>query len=691
MKIPRVVHVLSVVIVLVAGELPGTALAGDGALPSDAVRGGLWLRGAGEEAYGSAPTLHTYVDMTVTGMLARVRVRQRFHNPGARWAEGIYVFPLPEHAAVDHLRMCIGERVIEGQIEERQQARTAYEQARRSGRRASLVEQERPNIFTSSLANIAPGEDITVEIAYQQTVRHVDGVFRLRFPMVVAPRYIPGRPLALEDRIGSFAGGGRAMATDQVPDAGRIGPPVARPGAGPLNPVSLAIHLNAGMALASVTSPYHGILDQEQADGVHQIRLAEGTVAAERDFELVWRPLVGGEPRAAWFVQQAQDGQYGLLMLVPSQGPAPEPVTARELVFVIDTSGSMHGESMEQARGALLLALGRLRRRDRFNLIRFNDHTEGLFPRAQTATPGHIAAARRYVRALEAEGGTEMAPALQLALQRGAGQGGLRQVIFLTDGSVGNEQALFRLIRECLGDSRLFTVGIGSAPNSYFMRKAARFGRGSFTYVGDTGEVEETMSALVERLERPALTHIQLELPPQLRLERLPRRIPDLYAGEPLMLAFHGRAMPSQVVVHGLLGQRPWHTRVTLTGGGQDATLAPEWGRRRIEMLMAELHGSGSADARETLRGEVVDTALRHHLVSRYTSLVAVDVTPARVRGQSLDSHAMVTRLPQGWSYDHVFGLSQTDTPASLQILTGMLLLLGALGYGLLRRRACAA
>jgi Ca-activated chloride channel family protein len=492
--------------VLVATLLQGAAVAGNGSLPPDAVRGGLWLRGAGDEAYGPAPTLHTQVDMSVTGMLARVRVRQRFHNPGARWAEGIYVFPLPEHAAVDRLRMRIGERVIEGRIQERRQARKAYEQARRSGRRASLVEQERPNIFTASLTNIAPGEDITVEIAYQQTVRYVDGAFRLRFPMVVAPRYIP--------------------VTDPVPDAGRITPPVAHPGEAPLNPVSLTVHLDAGMALASVTSPYHTIQDRRQADGVHEIRLAEGTVAAERDFELIWRPIVGAQPRAAWFVQQTQDGPYGLLMLVPPQGPAPEPVTGRELVFVIDTSGSMHGESMEQAREALLLALGRLRGRERFNVIRFNDRTEGLFPRARAATPGHIAAARRYVRAMDAEGGTEMAPALRRALRRGEGQGGLRQVVFLTDGSVGNEQALFRLIREHLGASRLFTVGIGSAPNSYFMRKAARFGRGSFTYIGDTGEVQETMSALFERLERAALTHIHVELPPQLKLEQLPRRNP---------------------------------------------------------------------------------------------------------------------------------------------------------------------
>jgi Ca-activated chloride channel family protein len=646
--------------------------------PQDATQGSLWLRDEQDNRYQPAPTLDTRVDMDITGMLARVQVRQTFHNPGNRWAEGIYVFPLPEQAAVDHLRMVIGERVIEGQIKERAQARKTYQQAKEAGQRASLVEQERANIFTTSLANIAPGESISIEIEYQQTVRYSDGAFRLRFPMVVGPRYIPGTALDLEDEVRAFAGSGWARATTRVADAARVTPPVRHPDHGPINPVSLDIRLNAGMPLAEVSSSYHPIDTQWSTEGHYRIQLAEKQVPADRDFELVWRPPAASAPQGAWFVERGEENQYGLLMLVPPQQDAEHAVLSREVVFVIDTSGSMHGESIEQARRALLLALDRLTGRDRFNIIRFNNSADSLFAQTQTADPANLAIARQFVRSLHASGGTEMRPALQTALQHDGQARGLRQVVFLTDGSVGNERELFELIRNNLGNSRLFTVGIGSAPNSYFMRKAAEYGRGTFTYIGKTAEVMEKTAELFLKLERASLTDIRLELPPGLDLETLPRRIPDLYAGEPLLVALRGPALPDWVVVHGKLAEQPWSTRVTLEGGQQGTALAPEWGRRKIADLMTRLHDAQHDDAREALRRQVVATGLRHHLVSRYTSLVAVDVTPARQMNELLNQHALKTNLPKGWSHEHVFGLPQTATPARLRLTTGLLMLLVA-------------
>jgi Ca-activated chloride channel family protein len=646
--------------------------------PQDATQGSLWLRDEQNPRYQPAPALDTHVEMDITGMLARVQVRQTFHNPGNRWAEGIYVFPLPEQAAVDHLRMVIGERIIEGQIKERAQARKTYQQAKQAGQRASLVEQERANIFTTSLANIAPGESISVEIEYQQTVHYSDNAFRLRFPMVVGPRYIPGTALELEDEVRAFAGSGWARATTRVADAARITPPVQHPDHGPLNPVSLDIHLNPGMPLAEVSSSYHPIDTQWSAEGHYRIQLAERQVPADRDFELVWRPTAASAPRGAWFVEDKHEYQYGLLMLVPPQHDAERTALSRDVVFVIDTSGSMHGESIEQARSALLLALDRLTERDRFNIIRFSDSTDSLFAETQSADPANLAIARQFVRSLHASGGTEMRPALQLALQHDGQARGLRQVVFLTDGSVGNERELFELIRNKLGHSRLFTVGIGSAPNSHFMRKAAEYGRGTFSYIGKTAEVMEKTAELFLKLERATLTDIRLELPPGLDLETLPQRIPDLYAGEPLLVALRGPAMPDWIVVHGKLAEQPWSTRVTLEGGQQGSVLAPEWGRRKIAQLMTRLHDAQHEDAREALRQQVVATGLTHHLVSRYTSLVAVDVTPARQMNELLNQHALKTNLPRGWSHEHVFGLPQTATPARLHLTTGLLMLLVA-------------
>jgi len=260
--------------------------------------------------------------MSVTGIIARTTVSQEFTNPGRDkddWAEGIYVFPLPETAAVDHLRMKIGERIIEGQIKERGEAKKVYEQAKHEGKRASLIEQERPNIFTTSVANIAPGDTIMVEIEYQETVRYDQGAFSLRFPMVVGPRYIPGTPVVIEDQP---PGNGWSLDTDQVDDASRITPPIRHPALGPLNPVSLTIDLAPGFPLAKLESPYHPILIIAEPDGRHHISLRADAVPANRDFQLTWRPAPGHSPSVTVFTQSQGDERFALLMAMPPTGPA---------------------------------------------------------------------------------------------------------------------------------------------------------------------------------------------------------------------------------------------------------------------------------------------------------------------------------------------------------------------------------
>ncbi|MEA2079885.1 MAG: VWA domain-containing protein, partial [Pseudomonadota bacterium] len=417
---------------------------------------------------------------------------------------------------------------------------------------------------------------------------------------------------------------------------------------------------------------------------------ADGPVPADRDFELVWRPPAASAPKAAWFVEQKGTQQYGLLMLVPPQQKEQSPGIGRDVVFVIDTSGSMHGDSIRQARSALLLALERLKDHDRFNIIRFNNTADSLFSQTERADTNTLTLARKFVRSLEANGGTEMLPALEMALQHQEQAHGIRQVIFLTDGSVGNERELFQLIRKELGNSRLFTIGIGSAPNSYFMRKAAEYGRGTFTYIGNSAEIMEKTSELFLKLEQATLTDIQLELPSGVELELLPQRIPDLYTGKPLLLAFHGTDLPEWVGVHGQLGEQAWTSRVTLDGGQQGTVLAPEWGRRKIAGLMTRLHDADNDDARQSLRHEVVSTGLAYHLVSQYTSLIAVDVTPARNRNELIKQHILKTNLPKGWSYSHVFSLPQTATPAAMHLMSGVLLLLLASFAGRwARRQSC--
>ena len=641
-------------------------------------RGSLLLKLASGGISVDAPVLHTDVVMAVSGMLARVSVRQRFLNPGKQWTEGIYVFPLPEDAAVDRMQLRIGERIIEGEIQEREQAEKTYKRARKEGKKASLLSQQRPNIFTTAVANIGPGEEVQVEIEYQQALRYNQGAFSLRFPLVVAPRYIPGRPLAGEEEV-SFGATGWSPNTTKVPDASRITPPVADSSDRPINPVRIQVNLDAGFPLARLESRYHPVHIEQEQDR-HRIRLQQGQVPMDRDFELIWVPDQGQAPQAALFSEQWADKDYSLLMLLP---PLPEAarsaVSARELVFVIDTSGSMHGASIAQARSALKLALNRLQPDDRFNLIQFNNRTHALFRQAAPASSGNIRRALRYVDSLEAEGGTEMLPALQRALDGEHTEGLLRQVIFLTDGSVGNEKELFALIRQRLGSSRLFTIGIGSAPNSFFMTRAARFGRGSFTYIGTTDEVKEKMGALFGKLESPVFTDIEVVWPSADAADMYPQRIPDLYLGEPVVLAARLRTGVDRLELRGKWNGQPWQQQVDLRGGGASAGVHVFWARRKIAELMDQ-RSAGVAE--EEVRAAVLELALEHRLVSRYTSLVAVDKTPARPVDEALETRPVPTNLPHGWSADRVFGeLPQTATSAPLQLLLGMLLLMTGIWF----------
>lgn len=638
--------------------------------------GNLWIctiSGAGPVL---APRLDTEVELQVSPMLVRARVAQRFRNLETDWVEGTYVFPLPEDASVDRLRLRVGERLIEGEIQERQAARKTYQQAKKQGHRTGLVEAERPNVFTTSMANIGPGEEVSVEIEYQQTLSYDNGEFHLRFPMVVGPRYIPGRPLA-ETPVSRFDSSGWARPTDQVPDAPRITPPVADPADGPLNPLRLRVHLSAGFALHRLESRYHQIRVQEAPGFRFDVELAAGPVPADRDFELVWAPAVAERPRAALFTEHWEGADYALLMLLPQAPGADGLVPARELVFVVDTSGSMHGASITQAKAALADALHRLRPGDRFNLIQFNNRTQSLFPAPVAADAGNLQQALAYVRALRADGGTEMLPAIHRALQGTTNTGLLRQLVFLTDGSVGNEDALFAAIQAGLGDSRLFTVGIGSAPNSHFMRRAAGFGRGSFTYIGKTEEVAKRMTTLFRKLETTALSDLRLEwLDGAEAAEVWPQRIPDLYLGEPLVLALRMPRLQGGLRVEGRFGDQPWEQTLTLAGGAAHPGVHGLWARRKLDALVDQPGGERSP---EELRRELVATALEHRLVTRHTSLVAVDKTPARPAQAPLQTRPLPVNLPAGWDGAKVFGsMPKTGTGSPLALLLGVLCLLVA-------------
>src|SRR5882757_7604009 len=627
--------------------------------PSDARSGALLLKT--EDGYADATRLGIDVDLTVSGPTIRARVTQIFRNPTPNWMEATYVFPLPAGGAVDTLKMVVGDRVIIGDIKERQQARAIYEEAQRTGRKAALTEQERPNIFTNSVTNIGPGETVLVQIEYQEPVQQTGSEFSLRVPMVVGPRYNPAPVVQSVDFQPGGNGWGASQVTSQidaVPDRNRISPPVLDPAThAPVNPTQITVHLQAGFPLGEVKSHHHAVSVENVDATTRIIKLAEGVVPADRDFELTWKPAAAKAPSVGLFREHVGDSDYLLaFMTPPSVEQNEKKQLAREVIFVIDNSGSMGGVSIIQAKASLTYALGRLQPSDRFNVIRFDHTMDVLFPSSVPADREHVGQATSFVGALQANGGTEMVPAMRAALSDNTSNGDanyVRQVVFLTDGAIGNEQQLFETISALRGRSRIFMVGIGSAPNAFLMTRASELGRGAFTHIGSVEQVEERMRGLFSKLENPAVTGLTAKFSGA-AADITPAVIPDLYRDEPLVLAAKLDKLSGSVEIKGRIGDRPWSVTLPLANAAEGKGLSKLWARRKISdaEVARTLRQASPEDADKT----ILALALEHQLVTRLTSLVAVDKTPSRPEGEPLKLSELPINLPAGWDFAKVFG-----------------------------------
>ncbi len=377
-----------------------------------------------------------------------------------------------------------------------------------------------------------------------------------------------------------------------------------------------------GFPLARIESSTHAFTIEKGKRDRYAVDLKDGIAYADGDLILEWAPAVGREPRAVYYTEEIDGETYGLLMVMPPDAPeAASSRLPRETTFIIDTSGSMSGASIEQARQALALAIDRLQPMDWFNVIQFNSTASALFPASVPAHPAAIQQALTYVRNLKADGGTNMLPALQTGLKAGGAPPSLvRQVIFATDGQVQDEADSLKFLQGNLGDRRLFTVAIGAAPNSHFLRKVAEFGRGSFTHIADASEVASRMGALFAQLETPMLQRIEVQWS-DAAAEAWPARIPDLYLGDPLVVAAKMKG-DGPVTVSGQRGAAAWQDSFPAPAVIKGAGIDKLWARRKVQGLEDSI--KDGADPNE-VRRQVIELGLRHRLVTSGTSLVAVD------------------------------------------------------------------
>jgi Ca-activated chloride channel family protein len=595
------------------------------------------------------------VRLEVTGILVHGTVRQTFRNPLSETIECLYVFPLPERAAVHRLELRIGERRIVSVIEEREEARRTYERARQDGHKAALLEQERPNLFTVAAANINPDEGVEVTLDYLQEISYADGEFGLAVPLTLTPRF---SPRGVEDA--------ERLIAPRVPADGTGARLASVPQA------KMSVRINAGFAVQAVRSPSHAI--RTFWDGAAlEVELQGGKAPADRDFLLTWRPAPSETVRSTLFAEEREDGRYVMMLLLPplEETGQPRPLPT-ETIFVVDVSGSMDGPSIAQAREALLAALGRLRPDDTFDILAFNDLVYPFRPGVVAGAGEELGAAREWVRALRADGGTMIEPALRQALHM-MGEGGgdrLQRIIFLTDAAVGNEDEILRALRGEARHVRVHMLGIGSAPNRHLTRKMAEIGRGLCDFISTTDGMTNRIDAFFARLERPVLADLRLEWDGAAPADVYPPILTDLHAGEPLIVS--ARVAPGAppgrptLVGRGPLGplRQPLHA---LPPSPKGSGVAVRWARARVETLLDSLQEGADADG---VRRDVVQVSKSFGIVSPFTSLVAVEEFPTAT------GEARTVRVPVGLpgGSEGPDALPQGGTYEALQLLFGLLL-----------------
>ncbi|HEX8844349.1 MAG TPA: TonB family protein [Pyrinomonadaceae bacterium] len=605
---------------------------------------------------GVCPLKRTDVKAEVSGFLSRVRVTQEFENPFKEKIEAVYTFPLPQNAAVDDMTMTVGERTVKGKILRREEAQAVYEAAKSNGQVASLLDQERPNIFTQSVANIMPGERVIVTISYVETLKYEDGAYEFVFPMVVAPRYIPGAT--------SAGGASRTPNTRRVPDASRITPPVTPKGTRAGHDISLEVTLDAGVPLDALQSKSHEIEVERPNGWSARVRLRNRDEIPNRDFVLRY-DVAGRRVEDALLAHRADRGGFFTFILQPPERVTVEDVTPKEIVFVLDTSGSMGGFPIEKAKEAMKLALDGLYPQDTFNLITFAGDTSILFPQPVPATKENLSKAQKFLETREGGGGTEMMTAVKAALDPSDAQDHIRIVCFMTDGEVGNDAEIISEVQKH-PKARVFAFGIGSSVNRYLLDKIAEEGRGKVEYVSLRDDGSLAARKFHERVRSPLLTDISVDWGGLEVADVYPKRIPDLFSAEPVILTGrYAKGGPGVIRLKGKMSGRDFVREIPVNLPETEArhdVLATLWARTRVDDLTSRDYAGVQRDtAHADVKETITQLGLEYRLMTQYTSFVAVEEMVVTDGGQPRRIDVPV-EMPEGMSRATTLG---EDTDAN--------------------------
>lgn len=614
------------------------------------------------------PLEHTRFETSVVGTVAETVVTQRFGNPLPEPVEVVYTFPLPHDGAVDDYWLQIGKRRIEAKLLRRERATQVYEDAKKAGHSAGLLEQERPNVFTQHVANVPPGATIEVGVHLVQPLRPEGGRYELVLPTVVGPRFIPGNPT------GSRSGTGMLPDTDRVGDASRITPPIVPPGFRTCGDLEIAVDIDTGGPITALSTTSHRIGVETDELGA-TVRLDERYALLNRDFVLSWR-RDSAEPRATLQAQPDADGDggYFTLSIHPPLEVDPSEIPGREIVFVVDASGSMSGEPMSVAKDTMRRFIGGLGPDDAFSVIRFSESASGLSEELVPVTTENVKRALEYVDALTGQGGTQMTEGIRAALGLPRRSDRLRYVVFLTDGYIGHEREVFDLIAEHIGDARLFSLGVGSSVNRYLLDGMARMGRGSAAYIDLTEPSEPLVQRLYDKLRQPALVDLSVDVEDLGVKDLVPGVIPDLFVGEPIVLfgRYDGR-LQGTVTLRGRRGEKEIEVPVALRAARDEDVdgVRSMWARHRIDELVLDPSLVwASQPRRDAVTQQIIELSLEQRVLTEHTAFVAVDRTrtiDGKHRGTTL---VQAVDNPSGVAYEAVWG--HVGSPSGSHTLSGI-------------------
>ena len=621
------------------------------------------------KALGQCPLKHTSVKAEISGFLSRVVVTQEFENPFKDKIEAVYTFPLPQAAAVDDMTMRVGERVVRGRILRKEEAQAVYDAARSSGQVASLLDQERPNIFRQSVANIMPGEKITIEISYVETLKYEDGTYEFVFPMVVGPRYNPGAPTGKQ-------GGGFSPDTTQVPDASRITPQVAPAGTRAGHDIAIEVALDAGVPVDEIKATTHAVEVERLTDRSARVVLKNQSEIPNKDFVLKYQ-VAGKKVEDALLTHSAGKGGFFTFILQPPNRVTAEDVTPKELVFVVDTSGSMSGFPLDKAKETMKLAMDNLYPQDTFNLITFAGDTHILFPGPVPATKENLEKAQKFLESREGGGGTEMMTAIKAALEPSDASDHIRIVCFMTDGYVGNDMEIIGEIQNH-SNARVFSFGIGSSVNRFLLDKMAEEGRGEVEYVSLTDDGSAAARRFYERVRSPLLTDISIDWSGLTVADVYPKRIPDLFSAKPVILTGRYTGSGKGVIkLKGKMSGREFVREIAVDFPSNESrhdVLATLWARTRIDDLMSQdWSGIQQGTAKPEVKETITQLGLEYRLMTQFTSFVAVEEMTVTDGGVPRKIEVPV-ELPEGVSREGVFGEDDEKQLNPMPVSTGIVM-----------------